>query len=72
MEYMLVHFETTKEVTRKDNPKEAPAYWGAWQAYVEELYASGVVKSGNALRPPHTATTLRIEGGKRHAERLSR
>jgi hypothetical protein len=68
MEYMLIFSETEKEGARRDDPKEAPAYWAAWQAYVEELYASGTVKSGNGLQPPHTATTLRIEGGKRRVQ----
>lgn len=68
MEYMLIFSETTKEVARRDDPKEAPAYWGAWNAYVQELHASGTVKSGNGLQSPHTATTLRLEGGKRHVQ----
>jgi hypothetical protein len=68
MQYMLIHLETTKEVARKDDPNEAPAYWGAWTAYVQEIYASGIVKSGNVLQPPHTATTLRLEGGQRHVQ----
>ncbi len=63
MQYMLIHLETTNEVARKDDPKESAAYWGAWTAYVQEIYASGIVKSGNVLQPPNTATTLRIEGG---------
>jgi hypothetical protein len=68
MEYMLIFSETAKEGARRDDPKEAPAYWGAWNAYVQELYASGAVRSGNVLQPPHTATTLRIEGGKRQVQ----
>jgi hypothetical protein len=68
MECMLIFSETTKEGARRDDPKEAPAYWGAWSAYVQELYASGAVKSGNGLQPPHTATTLRIEEGQRHVQ----
>ena len=68
MEYMLIFSETTKEVARREDPKEAPAYWGAWNAYVQELQASGTVKSGNGLQAPHTATTLRMEGGKRHVQ----
>jgi hypothetical protein len=68
MEYMLIFSETTKEVSRKDDPNEAPAYWGAWSAYVQELFASGTVKSSNALQPPQTGTRVRIENGKRHVQ----
>lgn len=68
MEYMLIFSETNEEVARKDDPKAAPAYWAAWMAYVNQLNASGTVKSGNGLQAPHTATTLRVQGGKRHVQ----
>lgn len=65
MEFMLMFNETTREVAKRDNPAEAPGYWGAWNAYVTALSASGVVKSGNGLLPPRHATTVRIVDGKR-------
>jgi hypothetical protein len=68
MEYMLMFFETTAEVGRRDDPAQAPAYWGAWHAYVGALQGSGCVKSGNGLQAPRTATTVRVSGGKRQVQ----
>lgn len=68
MQYMLVFFETSEEVARREDAKQAPAYWGAWNAYVKALQESGTVVSGNGLQAPHTATTVRLEGGKRHVQ----
>lgn len=68
MEYMLVFCETTKEAARREDPNEARAYWEAWNAYVQEIRASGVAKSGAGLQPPHTGTTLRIAAGQRQVQ----
>jgi hypothetical protein len=68
MEYMLMFFETPAECARRDNPSQAPAYWGAWQAYVDAVRASGCVKNGHGLEPPRTATTVRVAAGKRQVQ----
>ncbi|HEU4411848.1 MAG TPA: YciI family protein [Polyangiaceae bacterium] len=68
MHYMLMFFETTAEVERRNDPERAPAYWGAWNAYVSDLQKSGVVVSGNGLQPPHTATRVTLRAGKRHVQ----
>jgi hypothetical protein len=65
MEFMLIFRETAPELAKRDNPVEAPAYWGAWNAYVGAISAAGVVKSGNGLQPPRQAATVRITNGKR-------
>ncbi len=65
MQYMLVMTETAAEIAKRDNPAEAPAYWGAWSAYVGAIANSRIMISGNGLQPPHTATTIRIRDGKR-------
>jgi hypothetical protein len=68
MEYMLMFFESTAEGARRDDPAQAPAYWGAWSAYVGAMSASGCVKNGHGLEPPRTATTVRVAGGKRQVQ----
>jgi hypothetical protein len=68
MQFMLIFKETTAEVARRDDPAAAPAYWGAWEAYVGALYGSGIVVSGNALQPPRTAAHVRVAGGKRQVQ----
>ena len=51
MEYMLIHLETTKEVARKEDPKEAPAYWGAWEGL-----RSGALRVGHREERQRSAT----------------
>jgi len=65
MQYMLVMTESAEDFAKRDNPAEAPAYWGAWSAYVGAIAQAGIMIGGNGLQPPHTATTVRLRDGKR-------
>ena len=65
MKYTLIFVEPAEEFAKRDNPELAPAYWGAWGAYIQEVEASGIVVSGAGLQPPSTATTVRVREGKR-------
>jgi hypothetical protein len=67
MQYALLYNETPAEMTRGETA-EAPAYWGAWNAYMGAMAAAGIMRGGNALMPPATATTLRIAEGKWQVE----
>lgn len=66
MKYSLVFFETASEFAKRENA-DAPAYWSAWGAYIDLLAESGVMVpgAGAGLQPPSTATTVRMEQGKR-------
>lgn len=66
MHYMLQFRETLEERGKPNDPAQVEAYWGGWQAYIGALAQSGVMIGGNVLRPPETATTLRVENGTRH------
>lgn len=65
MEYMLMFNETAQELAKRDDPAEAPAYWGAWNAYIGALSAAGITRGGNGLQPPRKGATVRIVNGKR-------
>lgn len=67
MQFTLLYNETAAEMARADSP-EAPAYWGAWTTYMGAMAAAGVMRGGNALMPPATATTLRIADGQWQVE----
>lgn len=68
MQYMLLFTETPADFAKRDDPEQAPAYWGAWSAYAGALAGSGIMVSGAGLQPPATATTLRIRDGKHHIQ----
>lgn len=65
MKYMLIMTETADAVAQREDPARAEAYWGAWGAYVQAVEAAGIFVSGAGLKPPDTATTVRIRDGQR-------
>lgn len=66
MQYMLMFYENEAKIAaQRDRAERDGPYWGAWYAYMGTLYQSGVVIKGDALMPPATATTVRLEGGNR-------
>lgn len=68
MEYMLMFYETPAEAARGEDPAQAEAYWGAWNAYIGAIEGSGLMRGGNGLQPPRTATTVRIVNGQRQVQ----
>ncbi len=66
MHYMLQFYETTEERAKPNDPAQAEAYWGGWNAFIGALAQSGAMVGGNGLQPPEVATTLRVENGTRH------
>ncbi len=67
MQYALLYNETPTEWARGQT-EEAPEYWGAWNAYMGAMAQAGIMRGGNALMPPSTATTLRIADSKWQVE----
>jgi hypothetical protein len=68
MQVMLIFQEPMSEFAKRDNPAQAPDYWGGWMAFVGALNASGKVVSGNGLQPPHAGIHLRIRDGRRQVQ----
>lgn len=61
MHYMILNYVPPAEYA--DAGAVAAAARGeAWGAYTRALIEAGVFVGGNALHPPHTATTLRVRG----------
>ena len=54
MQYMLLFYQDPADLAKRDDPAQAPAYWGAWMAYVGAIRESGVVLNGHGLMPPAT------------------
>lgn len=65
MQYMLMFYQNPEAFAARNDPAQAPAYWGAWMSYVGAIQASGVVVSGAGLQPPATGTTVRLKGEQR-------
>ncbi|MBT9554703.1 MAG: hypothetical protein IV100_01685 [Myxococcales bacterium] len=65
MKYMLAFYETAETFAHRSGP-DAPAYWGAWKSYMDEM--NSVVTSGSALQGPETGSTLRVRDARTHVQ----
>lgn len=61
MEYAILVYENEGDLAER----ETPGYLGAYTAYTAALQAAGVMRGGTALRPPATATRLRMRDDRR-------
>jgi hypothetical protein len=68
MQYMLIFRETDADFAKRTDPQHSNAYWGAWNAYIAEMAQAGIIKSGEGLQPPHTATFVRLRDGARDVQ----
>ena len=63
MKYLLLMYANEAE-TQKYTPEDYQAFAQAWQAYMKEASAAGVLLSNNGLDPAANATTVRVRNGK--------
>ena len=63
MQFMMTMMEDEAAFARRQGD-EAEAYWAGWQAYTAALVEAGVLVSGDALKAPETATTVRVTDAK--------
>jgi len=64
MHYMILNYMPQSDHADADAVAAAAA-GNVWGAYTDALIEAGVLVSGNALHPSHTATTLRLRGTER-------
>ncbi len=68
MKYSILVYEHPAAFEDRNGPN-AGAYWAAYQQYMQDMQAAGVVAAGGAaLMPPHAGTSLRIQNGQRHVQ----
>ncbi len=65
MHYMIQFYEDAGNFAKREDPTQAPQYWGGWIAYSEAVAQAQIVVSGAGLMPPQTATTLRVRNDRR-------
>ncbi|MEI5665059.1 YciI family protein [Bosea sp. CCNWLW174] len=68
MQYMLMFREGEAEFDMRDDPARAPAYWGAWTAYIGALNQAGIVVSGAGLQPPRSSAVVKVRDGRRQIQ----
>lgn len=68
MEYVLFFNQPAEEFERQQDPSLPPDGLEPWQQYMNAMVAAGVLRGGNRLAPPWTATTVRSRSGVRHIQ----
>jgi hypothetical protein len=63
VQYLCLIYEDEKEWQRQSK-SEIDAILNEYSAYTEAVKTSGNYAGGNGLQPSHTATTLRVRGGR--------
>jgi hypothetical protein len=67
MRYAILNYTPPEDLMTEDEVRAA-ANGDVWGAYTRALIDAGVLVGGNALHPSSTATTLRMEAGRRHVQ----
>jgi hypothetical protein len=67
VQYMLLIYETDEDF-RARSGDHSQQYFAAWRAYYRCLVEADVYVGGDALMAAATATTVRLQGGKRHVQ----
>ena len=68
MQFMLMYNEPADGFARRADHADTAAYWGAWNAYIGAMTEAGIIVKGDALLPPHTASTVRVRDGRRQVQ----
>jgi hypothetical protein len=68
MQYALIFNQTAEDIERNEDPVTGPETLKPWMAYMGELAAAGVMRGGNRLAAPWTATTVRLRNGARQIQ----
>ena len=65
MQYAILIFEPPEAFAGRNQQNEHDPILAAWRSYHRSLVDAGIYVSGEPLRPPETATTIRIGNGRR-------
>ncbi len=68
MRYAILIYENEADFSARTKGDRRERYWAAWRAYSEALTAAGVTRSGAALQPGGTGTTVRLNGNSRQVQ----
>src|SRR5262245_12650332 len=68
MQYAILIYEKDADFSDRTDGQRQEAYWAGWRAYGKALTEAGIMRGGAPLQGPHTGTTVRIEGSRRHVQ----
>src|SRR5438045_1484506 len=65
MQYTLMFYLSPSEFSARTDPARREAFWGAFLPYMQAVRDAGIFRGGAGLETPDTATTVRVQSGKR-------
>jgi hypothetical protein len=65
MNYALLIYESAAGFAMRTDPKKSQTYWAGFAAYMQALQDAGVMVASAGLQVPDTATTLKLDDGRR-------
>jgi hypothetical protein len=68
MQFVLTFNQPVETIELHEDPISGPAALAPWKAYMADLTSAGVMRGGNRLAPPWTASTVRVRDGKRQVQ----
>jgi hypothetical protein len=68
MQYMIQFYDTAENRELPADPAQRQAYFGAWGAYMGAMQTANILRGGEQLQGPQTATTVRMRANKRQVQ----
>ena len=68
MQYTLMFYMSPSEFSARTDLAKKAAFWGAFMPYMQAVRDAGIFKGGAGLEPPDSATTVRMQNGKRSVQ----
>ena len=63
MQFVLTFNQPLAHTERIEDPAQGPALLAPWMTYMKQMQDAGVMRGGERLAPPWTASTVRVRDG---------
>jgi hypothetical protein len=67
LQFVLLVYETDAAFSARTRDAQ-DEFWGAWRNYVQAMVDAGVYVGGSPLQPPASASTVRLQDGRRQVQ----
>ncbi|MGF1477286.1 MAG: YciI family protein [Geminicoccaceae bacterium] len=68
MRYVILACENAADFSKRQDHANMETYMAPWVVYTKAMQEAGIMKSGEALEAPDTATTVRLRNGTRQVQ----
>jgi len=68
VQYTLMFYMSPAEFSARSDAEKKAAFWGAFIPYMQAVKDAGIFRGGAGLEAPESATTVRLQDGKRSVQ----